>query len=111
MRYVVFLTALFVFRTLHAGIVENIGTIEKLDALDTPFFLPGERETNLIPQMRARKEALRLRLDYPNAWKLYSSGSIDDFSYFGFRKAEMESGRITLKAFLRELENHLTSTR
>lgn len=111
MRYAVFLTALFAFGALRAGIVENVGAIEKLDALDTPFFLPGEREADLTPRMRAREEALRLRTDYPNAWKLYSGGGIEDFSYFGFRKAKMESGRITLKAFLRELENHLSSNR
>ena len=61
----------------------------------------------LSQKMKARLDALQIRLDYPDAWRLYKKGQIQDFSYFGFKLYDLECGLITEEEFLRELQDYL----
>ena len=72
-----------------------------------PFYLVGEDMTNLTPKMQARKEALEIRMAYPDAWQTYAAGEVEEFSYFGFKLYDVECGRITLKEFLKELQEYI----
>lgn len=86
----------------------------KLEALNTEEFVfgvwyPGEKNPRFELSFDARKamDLLQIRLDYPDAWRLYSRGEIQDFSYFGFKLDDLECGLITEEEFLRELQDYL----
>lgn len=94
--------------------VSRIKHIEHLDIFAEgdylfPVFFVGDKNPRfeLAPSLRPRKDALQMRLDYPDAWKMYKFGEIDEFSHFGFRLYEVERGRVSLKAFLEELQRYL----
>ena len=86
----------------------------KLEALNTEEFVfgvwyPGEKNPRFELSFDAREsmDLLQIRLDYPEAWRLYKSGEIQDFSYFGFKLYDLECGLITEEEFLRELQDYL----
>lgn len=86
----------------------------KLEALNTEEFVfgvwfVGEKNPRFELSFDARKaiDALQIRLDYPDAWRLYKKGQIQDFSYFGFKLYDLECGLITEEEFLRELQDYL----
>lgn len=88
----------------------------KLEALNTEEFVfgvwyPGEKNPRFELSFDARKamDLLQIRLDYPDAWRLYSRGEIQDFSYFGFKLYDLECGLITEEEFLRELQDYLNN--
>lgn len=85
-----------------------VSDIQKIESLDNPFieafYMAGENSTDTTQKMRRRREALEMRLKYPDAWRMYSRGEIGEFSYFGFRLFLVESGRLPLEKFLRELQ-------
>lgn len=97
--------------TANADIFSDVAKLEKLDALNTqeyisPIFYVGDINPRFelsIP-MRTRKDNLQMRLRYPEAWKIYSRGEIGEFSYFGFKLYDVESGKLPLEKFLRELQ-------
>lgn len=86
----------------------------KLEALNTEEFVfgvwfVGEKNPRFELSFDARRaiDELQIRLDYPDAWRLYSRGEIQDFSYFGFKLYDLECGLITEEEFLRELQDYL----
>ena len=72
-----------------------------------PYYFVGEEQEFLTPKMQARKDALETRLAYPDAWQMYAAGEVEEFSYFGFKLYDVERGRITLKDFLKELQEYI----
>ena len=95
----------------NAGIFEDIAKLESLDAINTkeyisPIFYIGEVNPRfeLSRNMCFRKDALEMRLRYPDAWKMYSRREIGEFSYFGFKLYLVESGKLPLEKFLKELQ-------
>ena len=72
-----------------------------------PFYLVGEDMTNLTPKMQARKEALEIRMAYPDAWQMYAAEEVEEFSYFGFKLYDVQCGRLELKDFLKELQEYI----
>lgn len=105
--------------TANADIFSDVAKLEKLDSTNTsaldllntkeyisPIFYVGDINPRFelsIP-MRTRKDNLQMRLRYPEAWKMYSRGEIGEFSYFGFKLYDVESGKLPLEKFLRELQ-------
>ena len=96
--------------------------LERQDAIDTPklellnteefvfgVWFVGEKNPRFELSFDARKamDELQSRIDYPDAWRLYSRGEIQDFSYFGFKLYDLECGLITEEEFLRELQDYL----
>ena len=96
--------------------------LERKDAIDAPkletlnteefvfgFWFAGEKNPRFELSFDAREamDALQIRLDYPDAWRLYKKGQIQDFSYFGFKLYDLECGLITEEEFLRELQDYL----
>ncbi len=96
--------------------------LERKDAIDTPklealnteefvfgFWFAGEKNPRFELSFDAREamDLLQIRLDYPDAWRLYKKGQIQDFSYFGFKLYDLECGLITEEEFLRELQDYL----
>ena len=86
----------------------------KLEALNTEefvfgFWFVGEKNPRFELSFDAREamDLLQIRLDYPDAWRLYKKGQIQDFSYFGFKLYDLECGLITEEEFLRELQDYL----
>ena len=86
----------------------------KFEALNTEEFVfgvwfVGEKNPRFELSFDARKamDELQIRLNYPDAWRLYSRGEIQDFSYFGFKLYDLECGLITEEEFLRELQDYL----
>ncbi len=86
----------------------------KLEALNTEefvfgFWFAGEKNPRFELSFDAREamDLLQIRLDYPDAWRLYKKGQIQDFSYFGFKLYDLECGLITEEEFLRELQDYL----
>ena len=95
----------------NADIVSDVARVEGLDALNTKEFVSpvlylGERNPRfeLAQNLRPRLDALNLRAAYPDAWRLYSQGEIEEFSYFGFKLRQVEEGSLPLEKFLRELQ-------
>lgn len=72
-----------------------------------PYYFVGEDQEFLTPKMQARKDALEMRLAYPDAWQMYAAGEIEEFSYFGFKLYDVERERITIKEFLKELQEYI----
>ena len=96
--------------------------LERKDAIDAPkletlnteefvfgFWFAGEKNPRFELSFDAREamDALQIRLDYPDAWKLYKKGQIQDFSYFGFKLYDLECGLISEEDFLKELQDYL----
>ena len=101
-KIIITLTLIVAVASANADIVSELQKIE--NAFAEPFYLAGEYSTELTPQMQARKDNLQMRLRYPEAWKIYSRGEIGEFSYFGFKLYDVESGKLPLEKFLRELQ-------
>lgn len=89
----------------------NTRKYEKIDTrefVSHVFYIAEENPRfELSTAMRVRKDNLQIRLDYPDAYKLYSSGEIEEFSYFGFLLWEVEQGKLPLTKFLNELQKYL----
>lgn len=70
-----------------------------------------KRVTRIVPHFRPSKAAVEadtysaLEINYPNAWARYKT--LEDFSYFGFKKYDVEQGRLSLEEFLKEYEAFL----
>lgn len=47
-----------------------------------------------------------LEIEYPLAFSEYKK--IEEFSYFGFKKYDVESGKLSLEDFLKELNEYLS---
>lgn len=119
-RILTLLTLTFCLTTAQADIFSTISKIEKFDMptfdrLDTKeftfgFFLAGETNPDfeLNKAMKSRKANFQIRVNYPDAYKMYASGAIEDFSYFGFRLYDFETGKISFEEFLSELQNYIT---
>lgn len=90
------------------GVLARADIVSELQKIETvfaePFYLAGENSMELTPEMQVRKDNLEMRLRYPEAWKMYSRGEIGEFSYFGFKLYDVESGKLPLEKFLRELQ-------
>ena len=100
--------------TFAADFLANLKSMDTLDALDPKELVSdviylGEKNPRfeLSQKMKARLDALQIRLDYPDAWRLYSRGEIQDFSYFGFKLYDLECGLISEEDFLKELQDYL----
>ena len=89
----------------NADIVSDVQKIESLEQpLIEDFYMAGESSADMTQKMRLRRDALEMRLKYPDAWRLYSQGEISEFSYFGFKLRQVEEGSLPLEKFLRELQ-------
>ena len=72
----------------------------------------ASRIVPLIPPFRASSVAVEsdmyadFAIKYPNALARYKS--LEEFSYFGFLKHDVETGRLDFETFLKEYENFLT---
>lgn len=121
MKKTITILALAVSSFANADIFEDVAKIEKLDSADTskldaintkeyisPVFYVGEDNPRfeLSDAMKSRKDNLTMRLENPDAWKMYKDG-IDEFSYFGFKLYDVEQGRLSMQEFLTELQKYL----
>ena len=113
MKKLIALLLLGVSPLAFAGIFEDVAKLESLDAINTkeyisPIFYVGEENPRfeLSDAMKMRKDNLTMRLENPDAWKMYKDG-IDEFSYFGFKLYDVEQGRFSMQEFLKELQKYL----
>ena len=79
--------------------------------IQEPFYLAGESNEDLTPEMAARKAELEFRLANREAWDFYRRGKIDEFSYFGFKLQDVKNGTLELKDLILELQAYLTKNR
>ncbi|MBO6102917.1 MAG: hypothetical protein J6P03_06650 [Opitutales bacterium] len=109
------LTALLPAAAASADIFTDIAKIEAFDKIDanecvSGIYYAGEKNPRfeLSPKLRAMSDELRIRSEYPDAWRMYARGEVEDFSYFGFKLWQMESGRIAREEFFGELQNYIS---
>ena len=79
--------------------------------IDIPFFIPQDNEEDLDANSLRLKKLLKIRLDFPQAYKIYRNNEIDEETYFGYKQEFVKSGKLELEEFLKELENYKNTHR
>lgn len=105
MKQIVFISLIFILAPFAKAQETAIFDIQE------PFYLAGESNEDLTPEMAARKAELEFRLANREAWDFYRKGKIDEFSYFGFKLQDVKNGTLELKDLILELQAYLTKNR